>query len=108
MSTLLNIENIPVGGKVEQVFSHELEAKYKKVEKEADKTISSFANLVDELIKLKELSTGTQVKEKITRLTSELNNTSVFFTKMISDELSALHGIINPNTSVEAAEFPSA
>ena len=103
MSTLLNIENTPVGGRIEQVFSQELEAKYKKVEKEADKTIGSFANLVNELIKLKELSTGTQAKEKITKLTSELNNTSVFFTKMISDELGTLHKIINPNASEEAS-----
>lgn len=103
MSTLLNIENTAISGRIEQVFSQELEAKYKKVEKEADKTISSFAHLVDELIKLKELSTGTQAKEKITKLTSELNNTSVFFTKMISDELSALHNIINPDVQEETS-----
>ena len=81
--------------RIEKALKYELEAKYKRVETEAGKAISSFASLVNELIKLKEVSTGSP-KEKITKLTRELNNTSVFFAKMITEELSMLHKVINP------------
>lgn len=101
VSTFLNIEDSTLNGRINETISKDLEAKYRKVEKEADKTISSFANLVSELIKLKELSTGSQAKEQITKLTNELNNTSVFFTKMISDELGTLYKVINPAVTIE-------
>lgn len=99
MSIGTDFSNISPNSKIEQAFSVELEAKYKKVEKEASRAIGSFATLVDELIKLKELSKGTQAKEEITKLTSELNNSSVFFTKMITDELGKIHGIVNPGST---------
>ena len=98
MASILSYSNTIKNEKIEQAFSVELEAKYKKVEKEASRAIGSFATLVEELVKLKELSTGTQAKEEITKLTSELNNSSVFFAKMISEELNKLHGIVSPET----------
>ena len=83
--------------KVQRAYSLDLENKYKKVEKKADETIKSFATLIDELSKLSELSSGTEAKETVTKLTGELNNSSVFFTRMISDELSKLRGVITPD-----------
>ena len=101
-----NEGKITANERIEKALRHELEAKYKRVESEAGKAISSFASLVNELIKLKEVSTGTQAKEKITKLTCELNNTSVFFAKMITEELSMLHKVINPGEDIskEATE----
>ena len=88
--------------KIDQAFSLDLATKYKKVEKKASEAIGSFASLVDELIKLKELSSGTQAKEKITRLAGELNNSSVFFAKMITEELGKIHEVVTPKvTEVE-------
>ena len=106
MSTTLGY--LDTNTKIEQAFNTDLASKYKNVEKKASEAIGSFAKLVDELIKLKELSTGTQAKQQITKLTTELNNSSVFFTKMISEELGSLHNIINPNTTTdEATELPA-
>lgn len=102
MSTTNGTINLQVNAKIEQAFSVDLANKYKKVEKKASEAISSFANLVDELIKLKELSTGTNAKEPITKLASELNNSSVFFAKMISEELSKIHEVVTPTPTEEA------
>lgn len=87
-----------VNPKIEQAFSTDLSLKYKQVEKRASDAIGSFASLVDELIKLKELSKGTPAKETVTKLAGELNNSSVFFTKMISEELQKIHQIVNSGT----------
>ena len=101
MDSSFEINNPAIDDRLSEVINKDLEAKYKKVEKEADKTISSFANLVSELIKLKEISAGSQAKEQITKLTNELNNTSVFFARMISDELGVLYKVINPKETDE-------
>ena len=82
--------------KIEQAFAIDLATKYKQVEKKASEAIGSFAGLVEELIKLKELSKGTPAKETITKLAGELNNSSVFFAKMISEELGKIHQIVTP------------
>ena len=104
MSSILNFDNIINNEKIEKAFSTDVMKKYQQVEKEASKTIGSFARLVEELIQLKQLSTGTKEKEQITKLASELNNSSVFFAKMISSELTELHKIINP---ADQGEIPS-
>ncbi|MBI2996803.1 MAG: hypothetical protein HYY52_08895 [Candidatus Melainabacteria bacterium] len=95
----------PIGfnERVQGRFVNDVTNKLPVVERKASEAIESFARLVDELIKLKQLSTGTPAKEQITKLTSELNNSSVFFTKMISDEINKLHEIVSPDKSQEAA-----
>lgn len=90
--------------KIEQAFTLDLATKYKQVEKKASEAIGSFANLVEELIKLKELSKGTPAKESVTKLAGELNNSSVFFTKMISEELEKIHKIVNVTPSSNSPE----
>lgn len=101
MYTTNGSTNLQANPKIEQAFNVDLANKYKKVEKKASEAISSFANLVDELIKLKELSTGTNAKESITKLAGELNNSSVFFAKMISEELGKIHEVVTPPTGQE-------
>lgn len=90
--------------KIDRAFTLDLETKYKKVEKKASDTIGSFATLVDELIKLKDVSKGTKVNESITKLVGELNNSSVFFAKMISEELGKIHAVVNPASINENTE----
>lgn len=104
MSFLTSFENNIgiINDKIENAFTVEVSKKYQQVEKEASKTIGSFSRLVDELMQLKQLSTGTKAKEQITKLASELNNSSVFFAKMISNELGQLYGIINTNDTSKA------
>ena len=77
-----------------EAYQLDLVKEYPQVEKEASNTIASFSNLVNKLMKIKEISTADK-KEQITKLANELNNTSVYFAKMIGDELGKLHNIIN-------------
>ncbi len=86
---------------IQKSFEVDVAKKYEQVEKKANQAIQSFANLVNELSTMKQLSTGTKAKEQIVRLTGELNNSSVFFAKMIGEELSKLHNIVNTEPSVE-------
>ena len=79
---------------ISRAYVQELTSNLPALEKKASDAIKSFADLVAELNKVNKLSNGTPVKEQITKLTGELNNSSVFFTKMISDELTKLHGIV--------------
>lgn len=99
MTIQSSFKDIMPTSKIDQAFSADVAKKYKQVEKEASKVIGSFANLVEELIKLKELSSGTSAKDPITKLAGELNNSSVFFARMIGDELGKIHNIVNPDTS---------
>ncbi len=83
--------------KVQEAFDVAATRKYQQVEKKASETIGAFQNLVDELIKLKELGVGASAKDKITQLTNELNNSSVFFAKVLTSGLGELHTAININ-----------
>lgn len=99
MTTFLNtISN----KNIDQAYVSDLASNLPKLERKASEAIKSFADLVTELNKVNKLSAGTPVKEQITRLTGELNNSSVFFAKMIGDELSKLHGIVKPETTTDS------
>lgn len=86
---------------VKQAYIQELTTNLPTLERKANEAIKSFADLVSELNKVSNLSNGTPVKEQVSKLTGELNNSSVFFTKMIAEELGKLHGIVNPIGSNE-------
>ena len=81
--------------KIQEAFDIAASRKYQQVEKKASETIGAFQNFVDELIKLKELSVSASAKDKITQLTNELNNSSVFFTKILTSGLGELHTALN-------------
>ena len=81
--------------KIQQAYVTDLSDNLPKLEKKASDAIKSFAELVNELNKVNKLSTGTPVKDQISKLTGELNNSSVFFAKMIGDELNKLSNIVN-------------
>lgn len=81
--------------KIQQAYVTDLSDNIPKLEKKASDAIKSFAELVNELNKVNKLSTGTPVKDQISKLTGELNNSSVFFAKMIGDELNKLSNIVN-------------
>lgn len=99
MTTLTGFKDTIPNSKIDQAFNADVTKKYKQVEKKASEAIGSFSGLVEELIKLKELSNGTPAKAQITKLAGELNNSSVFFAKMIGDELAKIHNIVNPETT---------
>ena len=87
--------------KVQQLYFTDLTSNIPKLEKKANQVITSFADLVSELTKVSKLSNGTPVKDQVSKLAGELNNSSVYFAKMISDELGKLHGIIQTPDSSE-------
>lgn len=75
-----------------------LTERYQRLEKAADQTIQSFANLIDELSKLKKDSAGSNVKDQVAKLTGEMNNSSVYITKMLAEQMKLIHSTINPET----------
>ncbi|MBI3591769.1 MAG: hypothetical protein HY094_10380 [Candidatus Melainabacteria bacterium] len=91
---------------VDKVYFDGLKDNLPSLDKKASEAIKSFAEFVTELNKVNKLSTGTPVKEQVKQLAGELNNSSVFFAKMIGDELNKLHGIVNP-ASVNETEVES-
>ena len=86
--------------KVQQAYTNDLSSNIPKLEKKASDAIQSFAELVNELNKVSKLSNGTPVKEQISKLTGELNNSSVFFAKMIGDELGKISSIVNADSQM--------
>lgn len=102
MSSNLSFSDTFYKTSIETVYNQDLETKYQKVEKKASEAMKSFAGLVDELIKLQQLSNGTKAKEQIKSLTAEINNSTVYLTKGITEHLNTLHQIINPNHTGEA------
>jgi hypothetical protein len=82
--------------KVQAAYQSDLTERYQKLEKAADQTIQSFANLIDELGKLKQDSAGTEVKEPLGKITNEVNNSSVYITKMLAEQMQLIHGTLNP------------
>jgi len=65
-----------------------------QLEKKASEAIKSFAALVDELNKVNQLSNGTPMKEQIKDLAANMNNTQVFFTRMLTEQLGTMHNIV--------------
>lgn len=89
---------------IQQRYIDGLAGNLPSLDRKASEAIKSFAELVEELNKVSKLSTGTPAKEQLTKLTGELNNTSVFFAKMLGDELGKIHEIVTPGVSKETTE----
>ena len=69
--------------------------------KRATDAINSFARLVEDLQKVSELATGTPVKNQIKDLTANMNNTQVFFTRMLTEQLGVMHNIVSGETPTQ-------
>ena len=85
--------------KVQESYISDLTDKLPNLEKKASEAIKSFAALVDELNNVNKLSTGTPVKDQIKDLTANMNNTQVFFTRMLTEQLGVMHNIVNGDES---------
>ena len=80
---------------IQQSYISDLTDNLPKLEKKASEAIKSFAALVDELNKVSQLSSGTPVNKQVKDLSANMNNTQVFFTKMVIDQLGAMNNIVN-------------
>ncbi len=80
---------------IQQSYISDLTDNLPKLEKKASEAIKSFAALVDELNKVSQLSSGTPVNKHVEDLSANMNNTQVFFTKMVIDQLGAMNNIVN-------------
>ena len=84
---------------IQQSYISDLTSNLPKLEKKASDAIKSFADLVDELNKVGKLADGTPVKAQIKDLTANMNNTQVFFTRMLTEQLGVMHNIVNGDES---------
>lgn len=80
---------------IQRSYISDLTSNLPKLEKKASEAIKSFAELVDELNKVNNLSNGTPVKEQIKDLAANMNNTQVFFTRMLTEQLGVMHNIVS-------------
>ena len=80
---------------IQRAYISDLTESLPKLERRASEAIKSFADLVAELNNVSKLSNGTPVKEQVSNLTANMNNTQVFFTKMLTEQLGLMHNIIN-------------
>ena len=80
---------------IQKSYISDLTSNLPKLEKKASDAIKSFAELVDELNKVGKLADGTPVKAQIKDLTANMNNTQVFFTRMLTEQLGVMHNIVN-------------
>lgn len=80
---------------IQRAYISDLTESLPKLERRASEAIKSFADLVAELNKVSKLSNGTPVKEQVSNLTANMNNTQVFFTKMLTEQLGLMHNIIS-------------
>lgn len=84
---------------IQKSYISDLTSNLPKLEKKASEAIKSFAELVDELNKVSQLSNGTPVKDQLKDLTANMNNTQVFFTRMLAEQLGVMHNIVNGDES---------
>ena len=86
---------------IQQAYMGHLVNALPKLDERASKVIKSFQDFVDEIIKVEKLSAGTPMKQPIKQLANELNNSSVYFAKMISEELGKIYGVVNANDTTK-------
>ena len=86
---------------IQHSYITDLTSNLPRLEKKASDAIKSFKELVDELNKVSQLSNGTPVKDQMKSLTANMNNTQVFFTKMLTEQLGTMHNIVNGDSSQE-------
>ena len=79
---------------IQKAYISDLTSSLPRLEKKASDAINSFAKLVDELRTVADKSAGTPVKDQIKDLTANMNNTQVFFTKMLTEQLGVMHNIV--------------
>lgn len=99
----VSTSSVPINLKVQVALQGDLVSRYEKLEKAADSITKSFATFVDELTKLKQASSLTDLKVPVNQIASEMNNNSIFLTKMLTEQLRSLHGIINPEGFIESS-----
>ena len=90
---------------INQAYISDLTGSLPKLEKRASEAIKSFADLVDELITVSQYAEGTPVKNQIKDLTANMNNTQVFFTKMLTEQLGVMHNIVNGNPEAPSEDI---
>ena len=88
---------------IEQSFLNDLKNKIPGIEKKANVALKSFQELVEEIIKVQNLSNGTPHKTEIKSIAGNLNNSTVAITNMIGEDLLKLRNIIVPEQNIEQA-----
>ena len=89
--------------KIDQAYFDNFTDSLPSLNKKASDAIKSFAELVDELNKIGKLADGTPVKAQIKDLTANMNNTQVFFTRMLTEQLGVMHNIVNGDNPEQEA-----
>lgn len=99
-----NIAGVFPADKIQQSYNADLESRISKVQKRANDAIKSFSDLVDEVARLQNDSKGTTAKEKVTSWASDVNNSTVMFSRMLEARVQALYGLVKEG---EEAPIPS-
>ena len=81
--------------KIEQSYINDFTNSLPRLNDKAAKAINSFKELVEDLQKISNLATGTPIKDQIKSLTANMNNTQVFFTQTLTEQLGVMHNIVN-------------
>ncbi len=90
---------------IKQSYISDLTNSLPRLERRASEAIQSFSELVQELQKVSDLGAGTPVKDQIKDLTANMNNTQVFFTRMLTEQLGVMHNLVNnDNPQVDNSE----
>ena len=79
---------------IQKSYASDLVDSLPRLERKASEAISKFADLVAELNKVSQLSNGTPVNKQVKELSANINNTQVFFTKMLSEQLGIMHEVV--------------
>lgn len=87
---------ILITDKIQQAYDVAVERRMEKLNKKANDAIKSFAELVDEITKLQNDSSGTTIKKDVAALATDMNNSSVMMTRMLTAQIQALHDIVRP------------
>ena len=99
-----NFANAISNSKVQQAYDVVVEKRLDKVNKRANEAIKSFADLIDEIDRLQNESKGSTVDKEVKPLATDLTNTSVLVTRMLTAQLEALHNIVNTKSENPAEE----
>ena len=89
--------------KIQEAYDVAVEKRLDKVSKKANDAIKSFAELVDEINRLQNDSKGTTAKKEIASIATDMSNSTVLMTKMLTAQFEALQGVIIPKTPGEEA-----
>ena len=93
MNTFVETQN---NGKIQQAYDVAIEKRLTRLSDRANSAFKSFADLVEEINRLQNESTGTTVKKEVATLANDMNNSTVMMTKMLAAQLETLHKIVRP------------